>query len=324
MIAILLSIFIFMIFGGIASFIILYMEAQKKKRMMTVIRGFEDDGKNKAQLSYKEHRKNELANKLKKETEENPEKKKDGFTISDMIMHAGLEISVSQFWVFSAIFAMLIVTLCVLMGASKFITILFAIISFMGIPRFTLKTMASNRQKKFLEEFPDALEAMRRLLKSGMPVSEAIKMVAREYNGPIGEEMGYIFDKQKIGVPLPEAVFETSQRIPLTEVQMFATAVAIQTQTGSSLSEVLENLANLIRSRFRLKRKVQALSAEAKSSAAIIGALPVLVGLGMYAFSRDYIEVLYTDPTGKVLLSGAILWMCAGIFVMRQMINFKV
>ncbi|NQZ13855.1 MAG: type II secretion system F family protein [Alphaproteobacteria bacterium] len=324
MLAIFLSILIFMVFGVVASFIILSIEAQKKKRLMKVVRGSYDPQADSKKLSYREYKKNELANKLKKETEEGDEKEKSGVSISDMIMQAGLEISDQQFWVFSAIFAIGALVFCVLAGMSTFMLIMVGIISFMGIPRLTLKMMASNRQKKFLEEFPDALESMRRLLKSGMPVSEAIKMVAREYSGPIGEEMGHIFDKQKIGVPLTEAVLETARRIPLTEVQMFATAVAIQTQTGSSLSEVLENLANLIRARFRLKRKVQALSAEAKSSAAIIGALPVLVGLGMYFVSREYIELLYTDPTGKVLLGGAIVWMCVGIFVMRQMINFKV
>ena len=105
---------------------------------------------------------------------------------------------------------------------------------------------------------------------------------------------------------------------------MFATAIAIQTQTGSSLSEVLENLANVIRARFKLKRKVKSLSSEATASAGIIGALPVVVAGGMYFINREYIEVLFTDPTGKMLLTGAIIWMGVGVFVMKQMINFKV
>ena len=129
-----------------------------------------------------------------------------------------------------------------------------------------------------------------------------LKWYAREFTGPMGEEMERIYDQQKIGVPLPEAVLEAAKRMPLTEMQMFATAIAIQTQTGSSLSEVLQNLAAVIRSRFALARKVKALSQEAKSSAAIIGALPVVVAGGMYFINREYIEVLFTDPTGKFLL----------------------
>ena len=140
----------------------------------------------------------------------------------------------------------------------------------------------------------------------------------------MGEEMGRIFDEQKIGVPLPEAVLNSSKRMPLTEMQMFATAIAIQTQTGSSLSEVLQNLSSVTRSRFKLARKVKALSSEAKASAMIIGALPVVVDLGMYFINREYIEVLFIDPTGKFLLGCAIGWMGLGVFVMKQMINFKV
>jgi tight adherence protein B len=149
-------------------------------------------------------------------------------------------------------------------------------------------------------------------------------MVAREFTGPIGEEMGRIFDQQKIGVSLPEAVLEAARRMPLPEMQMFSTAVAIQAQTGSSLSEILEGLAKVIRARFRLRRKVQALSSEAKSSALIIGALPVFVATAMYFINPEYIGLLFDHPTGKWLLAAAIFWMCMGIIVMRQMINFKV
>ena len=149
-------------------------------------------------------------------------------------------------------------------------------------------------------------------------------MVAREFTGPIGEEMGRIFDQQKIGVSLPEAVLDCARRIPLAEVQMFATAVTIQAQTGSSLSDVLEGLAKVIRARFRLRRKVQALSSEAKSSAMIIGALPVVVATGMYFINPEYVSVLFTEPKGKLMLFGAISWMGCGVFCMKIMINFKV
>jgi tight adherence protein B len=187
-----------------------------------------------------------------------------------------------------------------------------------------LKKLAARRQKLFLADLADVLESMVRLLKAGMPVSEAIKMVAREFTGPMGEEMGRIFDQQKVGVPLPEAVLNCAKRMPLTEVHMFATAVSIQAQTGSSLSEVFENLARVVRARFRLKRKVVALSSEAKSSAMIIGALPILVASAMYFINPDYIGTLFYTVTGKWLLAAAIFWMTCGVLVMKQMINFKV
>lgn len=157
-----------------------------------------------------------------------------------------------------------------------------------------------------------------------MPVSEAVSMISREFEGPVGEEMSRIYDKQKIGVPLHEAALEATKRMPLPEMQMFATGLAIQAQTGSSLSEVLMNLSNVIRARFRLKRKIKALSSEAIASAGIIASLPVLVATGMYFTNYEYISVLFTDSFGKILLTGAIVWMGIGVFMMKAMINFKI
>jgi len=275
----------------------------------------------KSKSNLQDQRRSDLARKLKDEKDDKDDKKT---SLKDMIVQAGMSISVKQFWLFSAVNAVVFFVLASVMGLSPLVKILVAITALLGLPRLFLKQKAKKRQKEFMADFPDALESMMRLLKAGMPVSEAIKMVAREFTGPMGEEMEQIFDQQKIGVPLPEAVLEASKRMPLTEMQMFATAIAIQTQTGSSLSEVLDNLANVIRARFKLRRKVKALSSEAKASAAIIAALPVVVAGGMYFLNREYIEVLFTDPTGKFLLGGSIFWMFVGCLIMRQMINFRI
>jgi tight adherence protein B len=157
-----------------------------------------------------------------------------------------------------------------------------------------------------------------------MPISEAISMVSREFQGPLREEMQRIYDNQKIGVPLGQAALETAKRVPLPEVHMFATALQIQSETGSSLSEVLGNLSGVIRARFRLKRKIKALSSEAKASAAIIAALPILVSLGLYAVNPNYISILFDTRAGNFWLAGAVFWMSCGIFIMKTMINFKV
>jgi tight adherence protein B len=321
MLAIILSITIFVLIGGIVSLVILNTQSQKRNRLMTVVKGanYAQESKKK-KVNTTDQQRFDLANKLKDEEADGKEKKKA--TTAELIMQAGMETPVKKFWIISLIVAACITLGAVVIGVSKLKVIFIAIIAIFGLPKIFLKMKAKKRQKKFMEEFADALESMRRLLQAGMPVSEAIKMVAREFGGPLGDEMGRVFDQQKIGVPLPEAVLDMAHRMPLTEVQMFATAVAIQAQTGSSLSEVLENLAAVIRARFKLRRKVQALSSEAKASAMIIGALPIFVGLGLYFVNREYIELLFTD--GKGLLSFAIGWMCLGILVMRQMINFKV
>ncbi|HPD83750.1 MAG: type II secretion system F family protein [Alphaproteobacteria bacterium] len=324
MVTVVLSILIFMLFGiGYAIFIYTY-QAQKKNRMMSVLTGGAVQDKKHLKNSPHGQKKLDLSKKLKDENEDTTKTKKKAKNLALALTQAGLEISVKEFWMFSAVCGVLVTMIIKIMGASTFVVVMAAITSFLGLPRLFIRFRIKRRQKQFMDDFADSLESMMRLLKAGMPVSEAIKMVAREFSGPMGEEMGRIFDQQKIGVPLPEAVLDAAQRVPLTEMQMFATAIAIQTQTGSSLSEVLQNLANVIRARFGLKRKVQALSSEAKASAMIIGALPVLVGLGLYFVNPSYIELLFTDSTGKFLLGCAVAWMCVGVLVMRQMINFKV
>ncbi len=315
------SLLLVLVVTGMIAFVVSSSKGTQKKRMMSVIRGghVEDHGKRDNQ---KDMRREALAKKLKENAD--PEKEDQKRTMATRLMQAGLSISVKQFWIYSVVFAVAMTTAVFLAGKGPLLIFLTAIISLLGIPRYIVRRLTLRRQKKFLSELADALEAMTRLLRAGMPVSEAIKMVAREFTGPIGEEMGRIFDQQKIGVALPEAVQECARRMPLPEVQMFATAVTIQAQTGSSLSEILEGLAKVIRARFRLRRKVQALSSEAKSSAMIIGALPVFVATAMYFINPSYIGLLFWHPTGKWLLGFAIFWMCCGVLTMKQMINFKV
>lgn len=305
---------------GMIAFLVSGGRSSQKKRMMNVIRGESIDEKGKT-AAAKDNRREMLAKKLKENDPEVEQKKK---SINAMLQQAGLSISVKQYWLFSAICCVVLTAAVYLWGKGPFVIGMTAIIGFFGLPRYILKKKIKKRQKKFMAELPDALDAIVRLLRAGMPVSEAIKMVAREFTGPIGDEMGRIFDQQKIGVSLPDAVQDCARRMPLAEVQMFATAVTIQAQTGSSLSEILEGLSRVIRARFRLRRKVNALSSEAKASAAIIAALPVLVTVGMYFSNPEYIGLLFTEKTGKLMLGGAIFWMLCGILTMRQMINFKI
>jgi len=322
MLPFILTILIFSIFAIIALLVWMNLKSRRKRNMMTAIQGKAAASQlQKTKVNAQDQRRSDLANKLKQEGKDKDDKKT---SLKDLIMQAGLQTSVKRFWIYSAVSGVVFFILATAMGLSLLVQTLITITALLGLPKLYLKQLAKKRQKEFMEDFPDALESMMRLLKAGMPVSEAIKMVSKEFGGPIGEEMERVFEQQKIGVPLPEAVLDMAERIPLTEVQMFATAIAIQTQTGSSLSEVLANLSSVIRARFKLRRKVKALSSEAKASAAIIAALPVVVASGMFFLNREYIEVLFIDPTGKALLYGAIFWMFIGCVIMRQMINFRI
>ena len=317
---------IVIVIAVVIALVMMNQENQRLQRQREVIMG--KNAAVNAKRSNKDDpnkRRADIAKKLRDEKEDGLEaKKKEKQSTRALLAQAGLSISVRQFGLMSVLSMVVFTFLANAMGQPIFVVICASVVGLFGFPRFIVKKMAARRQKGLLEEFPDALEATVRLLKAGMPVAEAVAMISKEYDGPVGEEMSRIYDKQKIGIPLHEAALEATYRMPLPEMQMFATGLSIQAQTGSSLSEVLLNLSNVIRSRFRLKRKVKALSSEAVASASIIGALPVLVATGMYFVNYDYISVLFNDPFGNVLLGGAIFWMACGIFVMKVMINFKI
>lgn len=267
----------------------------------------------------------ELARKLKETGAEQQRKKKDKASIREMLNMIGSDAPVSRYWIGAGIFAAFVALIVGLLTSWPVIAKIFVVFAaFAGVPKLFLKWKAARRQNKFLIDFPDALDAMVRLLQAGMPITEAIAMCAREFSGPLREEMLRVHDNQKVGVSLGEATHITAQRIPLTEVHMFATALQIQSETGSSLSEVLSNLSHVIRARFRLKRKIKALSSEAKASAAIIGCLPLLVTFGLYMARPEYIGILFATAKGKMLVAGAAFWMAMGMLVMRQMINFRI
>ncbi len=322
MIVLIASILLVLSIGGMIAYFVNNGQNQRKKRLLQVVQGTQISTTKKV-ANAQEQRRVELSKKLKEGVIAEKSRDKDkGESLSQKLIMAGISSGVRQFWMMSFVSAFVLAVIVYILNGSPLVCGLAFVTGLLGVPKMVLGFMIKRRQKKFMDDLADALESMQRLLKAGMPVSECIKMVAREFTGPVGDEMGKIFDQQKIGIPLPEATLEAARRMPIPEMQMFATAIAIQTQTGSSLSEVLENLAGVIRARFRLKRKIQALSAEAKASAAIIGSLPILVGVGMYFMNNAYFMVLFNE--GQFLMVGAGMWMLLGILVMRQMINFKV
>lgn len=319
---ILLVVLMGLVIGGMAVAIILLNKNERKKRALQIIIGRSGTESAGYQGDNPHKRRANMAKRLHKDKEGSARKISP---LAGMLMQAGWGyISVGKFWLISLGVGCVLMVITKITGQAMPVVMMAGVVGIFGLPRFVLRFKMNRRQKKFLEEFPDALESMVRLLKAGMPVGEAIAMVSREYTGPVGEEMSKVYDEQKIGISMAEACLHAAERMPITEMQMFATGIAIQQQTGSSLSEILTNLAKVIRARFRLKRKVQALSAEAKASAIIIGSLPILVAVGMSFINPDYMYPLYNTLKGKFLLYGAIGWMGCGILIMKQMINFRV
>lgn len=259
---------------------------------------------------------------LEKKQTENHRKKQ--FSMKDRLIQAGLSISIGQFYLFSAAFAVFAFILSFLGGVSLLISAGITVIAFAGFPRWVVGFLIKRRKNKFLEEFPNALDVMVRAIKSGLPLNDALRLIASDGQEPVRSEFRRVIEAQQIGLSVPEGCARLSNTMPLAEVNFFAIVIQIQSQAGGNLSEALGNLGKVLRERRKMKAKVQALSMEAKASAVIIGALPFIVATLVYLTSPDYMMVLFTDPRGHLIMGLSAIWMSIGIFVMRNMINFDI
>ena len=191
-----------------------------------------------------------------------------------------------------------------------------------GLPRWTLGYLKKRREKAFLKALPDAVDVIVRGIKAGLPLFESIKVVAADAPEPLKGEFLAIIETQAIGMPLGDACTRLFERMPVPEANFFGIVIAIQQKSGGNLSEALGNLSKVLRDRKKMAEKIQAMSMEAKASAGIIGSLPPIVMLLVYLSTPDYISLLWTHPTGQLMLVACVVWMSVGIFVMKRMINF--
>lgn len=193
----------------------------------------------------------------------------------------------------------------------------------LGLPRWFLNFSTKRRQKKFLNEFANSIDVIVRGVKSGLPLNECLQIIARESPEPLCTEFRDVVEQQRVGVPLGECFERMIARVPLSEVKFFAIVIAIQQQAGGNLSEALGNLVSVLRDRKMMAAKVQALSAEAKASAYVLGSLPFAVMGMVYGMAPKYVALLFTTKMGNFLLLCGAIWMMLGVLVMRKMINFK-
>ena len=240
---------------------------------------------------------------------------------------AGLDITPRTFWLSSvvcgAVLGCMVMVWLPPSATRLFLTVVVALIGVFGIPRWFVNKKMLRLQMKFTAEFPNAIDIVVRGMKSGLPLNECLAVIARESEEPLASEFRDVIEQQRVGVSLGEALEKLTQRMPLPEVKFLAIVVAIQQQAGGNLSEALSNLSTVLRDRFRLKMKVQALSAEAKASAMVLAALPPMVTFMLYLSATDYISILFNTRTGDFVLLFCGVWMPMGVLVMRKMINFK-
>ena len=269
------------------------------------------------------NRKQQVAETIKEM--EAQQKAKSKVSLKQMILRAGLAIDVKTFWVSSVVCGVVCGVLTKLLAPSLpfFVAIGIGAVGIFGLPRWILARLVKRRQDKFLNEFANAIDVIVRGVKSGLPLNECLNIIARESPDPINAEFKEVCEQQRVGVPLQECFERMMNRLPLAEVRFFSIVIGIQQQAGGNLSEALGNLSGVLRDRKRLTAKVQALSAEAKASAVVLGMLPPAVMTLVYITTPAYIAILWTKQFGLFLLLTGAFWMFCGIMIMRKMINFK-
>jgi len=193
-----------------------------------------------------------------------------------------------------------------------------------GLPHFVISKMIKRRVAKFTARFPDAIELMVRGLRSGLPISETIGIVADELPDPVGTEFRSVADKMRIGRTMDVALQETADRLGTPEFQFYVISLAIQRETGGNLAETLSNLAEVLRKRSQMKLKIRAMSSESKASAYIIGALPFIVFGLIWFINGKYMQGFFQDQRLMIVGAGGLVWMCIGAFIMAKMIDFEI
>ena len=193
-----------------------------------------------------------------------------------------------------------------------------------GIPHLVVNWFIKRRTNAFTSKFPDGIELLVRGLRSGLPVTETLAVVAQEVPGPVGIEFKGIVERIKIGRTMEESLQETADRLGIPEFNFFCITLAIQRETGGNLAETLSNLADVLRKRAQMKLKIRAMSSESKASAYIVGALPFMVFFAIWFINPGYIGGFFVDDRLIVTGIGGMIWMSIGAFIMAKMVSFEI
>ncbi len=267
-------------------------------------------------------RRKQLQETLKDLDQQQKEQRKRRFTLKSRIRQAGFSFSPIAFNITSLVIGLMVVSGLFFFGQTPFIAAAFGFGAGFGLPRWFLGFARKRRMKKFSLEFANAIDIIVRGVKSGLPLNECLKIIAREAPSPVGPEFQKLNAGISVGVELGKGLEKMYERMPLSELNFFGIVLTIQQKTGGNLAEALGNLSIVLRARKMMREKIGALSSEAKASSGIIGSLPPLVMLIVYLTTPAYMSLMFTEDFGRVMLAGAGIWMGLGIFVMSRMIAF--
>lgn len=246
-----------------------------------------------------------------------------GSALGRWIEQSGLKFSMSG--------VLLVAALCGVLGAfllTMLTRTVFGIPAGLAIgcalPFMFLKFKRTRRLRKFEEEFPEALDLIARALKAGHAFATGLKMAADELSEPVGPEFRKTFDEQNFGLPLKDALENLTLRIPILDVRFFATAVLIQRETGGNLSEILENLAHVVRERFKILRQVRVYTAHGRLTGYVLLALPAVLAIALSFINPEHMNMLFREHMGQILLMVAIVMQIIGYVWIKQVVKIEV
>ncbi|HUG46519.1 MAG TPA: type II secretion system F family protein [Sphingomicrobium sp.] len=236
----------------------------------------------------------------------------------------GRDISLARYSAISLGIVVFVALILTLRGAPFMLGLFVGMFAGFGLPHFVVGKMITRRINQFNANFPDAIELMVRGLRSGLPITETMLVVANEVPGPVGLEFRAVADKMKIGRTMEAALQESADRLGTAEFQFFVITLAIQRETGGNLAETLSNLSDVLRKRAQMKLKIRAMSSESKASAYIVGSLPFVVFTLVWFVNPGYMANFFTDQRLIVAGIGGLIWMSIGVFIMTKMVNFEI
>ncbi len=246
-----------------------------------------------------------------------------GSAFSRWIEQSGMKISISGVLLIGTLFAVVGALLVTMATRSPFGIPVGAAMGF-AVPFMFLKFKRTRRLRAFEEMFPEALDLIARALKAGHAFATGLKMAADELSEPVGPEFRKTFDEQNFGLPLKDALENLTLRIPILDVRFFATAVLIQRETGGNLSEILENLAHVVRERFKILRQVRVYTAHGRLTGYVLLALPAVLGIALSFINPDHMNMLFRERMGQILLMVAMCMQIAGYIWIRQVVKIEV
>ena len=250
--------------------------------------------------------------------------RKARMTMAAKLKHAGLNMTIRTFAFISVDVGVFVFLIAFLFGPNLLLALGAGLVAGLGLPRWVVGFIAAGRMKKFGAEFPNAVDVIVRGIKTGLPVHDCFKIIAKESPAPLGPEFQKLVEGLGVGLTLSQALDRMYERMPTPELKFFSIVIAIQQKTGGNLAEALGNLSSVLRARRMMGEKIKAMSSEAVASAGIIGSMPPVVMILVSLTTPSYMGLMFTDFRGQVMLLIGAVWMSVGIFVMKRMISFKI